>query len=192
MRANWRKYKNHVIELCGAMTIILFSYVKFGLCIDMFFYGGLLSLLFFISIVDIRTCNIPNRYIIIGCVWAMSFNMLDKGIDIIDGIYGGLVGGASILAISLISVLLFQKPGMGGGDVKLMAMAGLFIGWELTLLSIVLAIYIAGIIFIILLLANKISKDDYLPFGPYLAIGVVLSLFLGDSIIDWYTGMLLP
>lgn len=192
MRANWRKHKNHVIELCGAMTIILFSYVKFGLCIDMFFYGGLLSLLFFISIVDIRTCKIPNRYIIIGCVWAMSFNMLDKGIDIIDGIYGGLVGGASILAISLISVLLFQKPGMGGGDVKLMAMAGLFIGWELTLLSIVLAIYIAGIIFIILLLANKISKDDYLPFGPYLAIGVVLSLFLGDSIIDWYTGMLLP
>lgn len=190
MRSSW--HKGHVIELLGSTIIILLSYIKLGLCIDMLYYGVLLILLFLISIVDIRTCKIPNRYIIIGCIWATSFNVFDWGIGIIEGLCGGIVGGAAILAISFISILLFKKAGMGGGDVKLMAMTGIFIGWKLTLLSILLAIYIAGLIFIILLITKKISKDDYLPFGPYLAIGTVLSLILGDNLINWYIGILFP
>lgn len=153
---------------------------------SMLYYGALLLLLILISIADIKTYRIPDRYIIIGSIWAIVFNVIGRGIGIIEGLYGAIVGAAVILAISYFSLWIFKKPGMGGGDVKLMAMTGLFIGWRLTLLSILLAIYIAGLTSIILLIVKKIDRDDYLPFGPYLAIGIVLSILLGENIIDWY------
>lgn len=153
---------------------------------SMLYYGALFLLLLLISIADIKTYRIPDRYIIIGSIWAIIFNVMGEGIGIVEGFYGAIIGGAAILAISYLSLLIFKKPGMGGGDVKLMAMTGLFIGWQLTLLSILFAIYIAGLTSIVLLIAKKIDRNDYLPFGPYLAMGIVLSILLGENIMGWY------
>ncbi|NMA95835.1 MAG: prepilin peptidase [Clostridiales bacterium] len=152
----------------------------------MLYYGPLLIILILISISDIKTMKIPDKYIIAGSFWAILLNVLGRGIGISKGLLGALIGGITIIIISYISFLIFKKPGMGGGDVKLLAMAGLFIGWELALLSLLLAIYIAGSISIILMVIGKIKRDDYIPFGPYIAIGITLSVLIGRHIIEWY------
>jgi len=107
-------------------------------------------------------------------------------ISFLDGVYG-LIAGAGILGvIALISLFLLKKEGMGGGDIKLMAMAGLFIGWEITLLSLMLAIYAAAIVILLLIAFKVLKRGDHIPFGPFLSFGVTISLLFSNEIIYWY------
>jgi leader peptidase (prepilin peptidase)/N-methyltransferase len=80
---------------------------------------------------------------------------------------------------------LFKKEAMGGGDIKLAAMIGAFLGWKLTLLSLFLGFFLGSIIGVIVLLTSK-NKSDVLPFGPFIALGAFVSIFWGRAIIHWY------
>ena len=80
----------------------------------------------------------------------------------------------------------FSKEGMGGGDIKLMGMIGLFIGWKLTALSILLSIYAGGIIGGLLMLLRKKKRGDAIPYGPFIAAGTVIAILYGNDLIQWY------
>lgn len=183
-----KKFSGHErnLTILWLSSALFGLYMKFGVGTELLYYGMLFCILVVVSVIDMKTCIIPNRYIIIGSIWGITFNVLGRGIDIGEGIFGAIAGGLSILSLSLLSLLLFQKPGMGGGDIKLMAMAGLFLGWRLILLAILIAIYIAGASFLVMMARKEIGADDYMPFGPYLALGIIISLLFGDYIIKWY------
>ncbi len=95
---------------------------------------------------------------------------------------GAFVGGGSIYLMGILGDLIFRKESMGGGDVKLMAMVGAFMGWKYALLTFFLAPFFGAIYG----LAEKIrTKESTIAYGPFLVLGALLSLFMGDVIIRW-------
>jgi leader peptidase (prepilin peptidase)/N-methyltransferase len=77
---------------------------------------------------------------------------------------------------------------MGGGDMKLGAMMGAFLGWKLVLLAILLGVFAGGAVAIALLTTGSKGRKDPVPFGPFLALGAVLSLLWGNDLLEWYLG----
>ena len=95
---------------------------------------------------------------------------------------GLIVGGGAVYAMGLIGDIIFKKESMGGGDVKLMAMAGAFLGWKVALLAFFIAPFFGAVYGII----EKIrTKDSAIAYGPFLIMGVLVSQFWGEHIIAW-------
>jgi leader peptidase (prepilin peptidase) / N-methyltransferase len=111
--------------------------------------------------------------------------------------FGMLVGGGILLLIGTIAKWILKKEAMGGGDVKLLAAMGTFIGYKLVLLTLILASFVGSIIGAVILIQVKKKEKEatsfghYIPFGPYLAIGAVIALIWGNDLINWYFNHLL-
>jgi leader peptidase (prepilin peptidase)/N-methyltransferase len=99
---------------------------------------------------------------------------------------GMLVAGGVIYIFVLLGKLLYGQEGMGGGDVKLGALIGIFIGWKLSLLAIFLSCIIGSIVSIILIILKKKGRRDYIAFGPFLSLGALIALLWGEDILRWY------
>jgi leader peptidase (prepilin peptidase)/N-methyltransferase len=94
---------------------------------------------------------------------------------------GGLLGGGLMLAIALIS-----RGGMGGGDIKFAAALGLWLGWQLTLLNLLLAFFLGGVGGVAVLVLRLKGRKDMIPFGPFIAAGAYLVHLYGREAIIWY------
>jgi leader peptidase (prepilin peptidase)/N-methyltransferase len=94
-----------------------------------------------------------------------------------NSILGILTGGGVLLIAGLLGQLIYKKEVMGGGDVKLMAGVGAFIGWEKVLFAVLIAAIMGSIAGLILLAAKKIEKKGYIPFGPFLSAASFITIF---------------
>lgn len=94
---------------------------------------------------------------------------------------GGLLGGVLMLIIALL-----PGSGMGGGDIKFAAALGLWFGWKLTVLMLLLSFVFGGVGAALLLLFRRKGKKDYMPYGPYIAAGAFVTLLYGPDIVAWY------
>lgn len=98
---------------------------------------------------------------------------------------GALLGGGVIYAMGLLGDFIFRKESMGGGDVKLMALIGAFLGWKLAVLTFFVAPFFGAVYGIV----EKIrTKDSAIAYGPFIIIGAIVSIFYGDIIIAWVLG----
>jgi leader peptidase (prepilin peptidase)/N-methyltransferase len=152
-----------------------------GISLSCIFYCLTFSALVALSVIDWRTFEIPlgiNAFIaVMGvCVTALDF----------DNVVTHLIGAA---CVSLFLYLLYQLSGgraIGGGDIKLMAAAGLLLGWQKILLSLFLGAIFGSIIHIARM---KLSGQEHvLAFGPYLAAGITVAMLYGEPLIQWYLG----
>jgi leader peptidase (prepilin peptidase)/N-methyltransferase len=100
-----------------------------------------------------------------------------------DSAIGIVVGGGLFLVIILVS-----RGGMGGGDMKLGAMLGAFLGWKALLFALFAAIVLGGVVGVAVLVSGLRGRKDPIPFGPFLAAGGAMALFWGERIIDWWLG----
>jgi leader peptidase (prepilin peptidase)/N-methyltransferase len=99
-----------------------------------------------------------------------------------QALLGVLIGGGAIYAMGLLGDFIFKKESMGGGDVKLLAMIGAFLGWKLALLTFFIAPFFGAVYGIV----EKIrTKDSAIAYGPFLVLGALISMFYGDAIIAW-------
>lgn len=182
-----------VEALTGAMYLLL--YLRFGFIWQLLVYMALVSLLIVISAIDLKTMEIPNGLIIAGFI----VGTIQLAATALTGIFGdwfsymiGLfAGGLPLLLIALIAGFLLKKEAMGGGDVKLMAFCGFIIGWKLVIPAYLIGIVLGAVISVLLLALGRKKRGDEIPFGPFLSLGVVLSVFFGDALIDWYLGLIL-
>ena len=81
---------------------------------------------------------------------------------------------------------------MGGGDIKLFGMVGLFLGVKLGLLTILLSVYIGATYGILTIIYSKIKKKEYnsmIPYGPFISVGALISILYGTNIMNWYIGL---
>jgi leader peptidase (prepilin peptidase)/N-methyltransferase len=92
-----------------------------------------------------------------------------------------LLGGGLFLLIAIAS-----NGGMGGGDIKLIAVLGFILGLKKTVLNILLSFIIGALFSVVLLLLKKKGKKDPIPFGPFINIAFCITIFFGDCIINWY------
>ena len=81
---------------------------------------------------------------------------------------------------------------MGGGDIKLLAMIGAFLGWEPALMTVVVGASAGASVGLTLIALKRIRRDQYIPFGPFLAFGAVVAMFFFHDIKNWYVGFLIP
>jgi len=177
----------------GALYLLL--YLRFGLVWQLLVYMALVSLLIVISVIDYKTMEIPNGLIIAGFI----VGALQLIVTVFTGIFGHwtsyviglLAGGLPLLLIALIAAFLLKREAMGGGDIKLMAFCGFIIGWKLVIPAYLIGIITGAIMSVILMALGLKKRGDEIPFGPFLSLGVIISVFFGDALIDWYVGLIL-
>ncbi|QSZ28381.1 prepilin peptidase [Aceticella autotrophica] len=165
--------------LTGLVFITIFYY--FGLTAKTISYIFLSAILITISFIDIEYKIIPNELILTGILGGIVFRLVMYRDGLTDYIIGFLLGAGILFLISVIS-----GGGMGGGDIKLMALIGLFVGWKLTLTTMFIAVILGAICGIILILLKIKTRKDYIPFGPYIAVAWLISILYGCNIINFY------
>ena len=104
----------------------------------------------------------------------------------LDSLIGCVLGGGLLYLTALFSLVVFKKEGMGGGDVKLLAMVGAFLGWKPVLITMVLGSVLGALVGVTLIVLRLQGRKDYIPFGPYLALAALLSLVWGDRLLEVY------
>jgi len=186
-----------IIELITALAFII-MFNKFGF--NLYFISSIVfvSLLIAISTIDWDFYIIPNILVLIGLiagfVLAIVISIIEKDKSyIIDRLLGAILGAAMIELIAIIGSLVFRKQAMGMGDVKLMAMNGMFLGTFPELLMVIISsAFIGSIVGIVLIFMNKkqFSSGSQIPYGPFLSIGAVFSLLYGEIAWNLYTGLL--
>jgi len=98
-----------------------------------------------------------------------------------DSLLGAAAGFGLLLLIAVVS-----KGGMGGGDIKLYGVLGIALGFKFVLLSFFLAVFFGAFLGGIGMLIGKVKKGKAIPFGPYICLGVLISYFFGDKLLEWY------
>ena len=139
------------------------------------------------SVIDYRTQEIFDGVVIAigitGVVWVLASLLLPDVFPYApswqNALIGAFVGGTSLFLIDRICMIILKKDGFGYGDVKLMIAVGIFLGWQHTILALILAFVSGGAIAAILLFSGRATRGTYIAFGPFLAIGTVLALFSG-------------
>ena len=99
---------------------------------------------------------------------------------------GALVGGGLLLVLAIIS-----QGGMGGGDVKFAAALGFWLGWPGILLGLFIGFVAGGAISLLLLATGLRGRKDFIPFGPFIALGAWIALLYGKNILAWYFSFLI-
>jgi len=107
-------------------------------------------------------------------------------ITFFNSLLGILLGGGSLFVVATLYQCLFKREGMGGGDVKLLAMIGAFLGWESVVLTILLSSLIGSITGMIIMVIKGKDFKYAIPFGPFLSLGAVIALFYKSEIFSWY------
>ena len=141
----------------------------------------LTSCLILISLIDYKTQIIPDGLVTIIAVSGALYNLLYAPQGIMDMLLGGVVGFVVMLLIFLIS-----RGGMGGGDVKLSAAVGVWLGVEGTLLFLLLAFIMGGIISMFLLVSGVKSKGEAIPFGPFLCLAAFVTVLYQTFLLNFY------
>ncbi len=153
-------------------------------------YAWLYSSLLVVAATDLSHKIIPNTVTFPGIAVGVLSATTVLPLGLIESLIGLLVGGGILWVLAWASPYLFGKEGMGGGDIKLLAMIGAFLGWKPALLTIMMGSFLGSLVGIGLIGAGVIKRGDYIPFGPFLVSGALVALFFGQSILDWYQGLI--
>jgi len=178
-----------IVELITGL-LFLALYLKFGLTINLLIYAVFTLCLLIMGFIDIDTYLISDVIVLpgiaVGLLFSVFFPRMHYGLTKVESIWysliGILVGCGILIFLAMVGKLLFRKEAMGGGDIKLLAMIGGFLGWKSVFITIFFASLLGTIISLTLIALKKKKMEDYVPFGPYLGLGAIIALF--------YKGML--
>jgi leader peptidase (prepilin peptidase)/N-methyltransferase len=175
------------VELAAALLLII-AFWKFGLSIAFVFYAVLLLGLLALSLIDLEHYILPNRIIFPLAGFGLVYEIIFRVLPLKNSLLGMVIGGGVLLVVAYGGKWLFGKEAMGGGDVKLTAMMGIYLGWNLVLLMFFMAAVLASIIGITLMVGWGKKGREPIPFGPFLALGCLLTLLWGAPLLKWYMG----
>ena len=182
---SFKEYKktmkvNYKLIIINAIAYIALLY-NFGIGINLLRFALLTPMLISAFVIDYKIQIIPNRLNLtmfeIGLIFAFIFGIQNLNIAK-DMLFGMFAGGGIFLLITLIGGLIAGKEAMGLGDVKLMGALGLYFGFVNIVMISVLAFLIGAIISVIIILAKKNREDGYIPFGPFIVIATIITIFV--------------
>jgi leader peptidase (prepilin peptidase)/N-methyltransferase len=174
-----------LIEGITALTS-LFLFMKFGPSLSYLFYFLFVAALIVVTVIDLYHQIIPDVISLPGIGAGVLASLILPQLTFFDSLKGLILGGGSLFIVATLYQWLFKREGMGGGDVKLLAMIGAFLGWKAVILTILLGSLIGSIIGISIMILKGKDFKYAVPFGPFLSLGAVISLFYGENIIRWY------
>lgn len=177
-----------VVEALSGALLVLLLY-RFGLSPALGVYAAFVAALVVVSFIDLDHQIIPDVISLPGIVVGLVASALGQGPPLLDSLLGALVGGGMLYAVAVGYHAFTGREGMGGGDIKLLAMIGAFLGWRGVLLSLIIGSFTGAVVGISLILVRRTDSRVPIPFGPFLALGAVCSLAFGDRLIAWYLQM---
>jgi leader peptidase (prepilin peptidase)/N-methyltransferase len=180
-----------VVEAANAAGYVIML-MTFGANWTTVLYCILFSALLVVAGTDLTHKIIPNVVTVPGTLLGLLGAATVLPVGPINALLGVAVGGGILWALAWASPYLFGKEGMGGGDIKLLAMVGAFLGWKPALLTIMIGSLAGSVIGITLIALGVMKRDEYIPFGPFLVFGALLSMFFAQPLLDWYQGLLSP
>ncbi|MCQ2080730.1 MAG: prepilin peptidase [Lachnospiraceae bacterium] len=171
-----------LIEGLNGLLYVIILFIN-GVNVDSLLYCLLISALITLSVIDWRTYEIP-----VGInIFILALGLIMTALHYEDWV-NHVIGFFAVSTFIFIIILATKGRGMGGGDMKLMAAAGLMLGWQNTVLAFLLGCIIGSIIHVIRM---RVSKADHqLAFGPYLSAGILIAVLFGNEMISWYIGLL--
>ncbi len=186
-----------LVELAtGLLFLILFLHYRIS--VDLFFYLTLLFLLLAVAFIDLKHRIVPNRLVAAGLITGIIFylpKLASYWLNLpqwflvrqepLDALFGFLLGGGIMLAIFLVS-----RGGMGAGDIKLMAMIGLFVGLRGTAVVLFVGFILGALVGIAFIITGRLTRKDALPFAPFLSLGALVEVLWGEQIWYWYINLL--
>lgn len=183
-----------IVELLTS-SLFLVLYLRFDISASFYIFSLLMLALILASFIDWEHYLIPDLVVYPGIILGLIFNFAfpelafsnDSLYALKESFFGALVGGGLLYLTALAGEVVMKKEAMGGGDVKLLAMIGAFLGWRPVLLTIFFGSIIGSVVSLALIGLKIKKRTDYIPFGPYLSLGAVISLFYkGSTFLGYY------
>ena len=176
--------------LCGILMALMF--LRIGLMPDLIFLSAAMVVLVTISVIDYKTMIIPNGTVIallvIGFLYTLG-RLIFPGAFFTSITWLEALIGFFAASVPLYLIAVISKGGMGGGDVKLMAAAGLFLGWKNIIVAMIIGSVIGAIVSLTLIAMKRKKRKDMIPFGPFLCLGILIAAVVGRDIVAWYIGL---
>jgi len=160
--------------------------LAFGATLHAVVACALLAALVAITMIDLERHIIPDVISLPGTLAGVLANLATGRVSWKESVIGVVVGGGVFLTIALVGSWLAGQDAMGGGDIKLAAMLGAFLGWKVLLFSLFVSALGGGILAAALMGSGLRGRKDPLPFGPFLAAGGAVGLFWGERMVRWY------
>lgn len=152
------------------------------------------SLLLCVAFIDLEHTFIPDRFQVLLAIMGiaaivLNFCGFDDGIAWHERLIGAGASAAVFLAIYFGSILVLKREGMGFGDVKLVTVVGLILGWKNMILAVLIAAVVGSIILMIARRVRNDEKQHEYPFGPFLVLGMIVAMMAGEHIINLYLNL---
>ena len=184
--------------LTGGLFVLIFHQFGFTNLENVWLslgYAIFVSWLIALAWIDLDTMTLPNSLtqsgLVIGLIWQFWLGLINNNLtgginSLFQGILGVVVAIWLFDAILILGTLAFRKPAMGGGDPKLAAMIGAWLGWQGILVTAFLACFFGTIIGITAIALKLLGKGKPMPFGPFLVVGAILTMFAGEWLLSSY------
>ncbi len=155
--------------ITGLSSLLLF--IHFGPSWSYLIYFAFVAALIAITVIDLYHQIIPDVISLPGIGVGLLASLVLPQITFLNSLFGVLLGGGSLFLVATVYQWLFKREGMGGGDVKLLAMIGAFLGWKAVILTILLSSLIGSVTGVVLMLIKGKDFKYAIPFGPFLSLG---------------------
>lgn len=174
-----------VVELLSGAFAAM-AVARFGLGWQALLMYALIAGFLVITFIDLDHRIIPDVITLPGIPIGLAASFGPGMISPLESLVGILAGGGSLFLVAWGYQLVTQREGMGGGDIKLLAMIGAFIGWKGVLLTIFIASLTGTLAGMALIFRRRGDMKLAVPFGPFLAVGAIAYLFMGPELMSWY------
>jgi leader peptidase (prepilin peptidase)/N-methyltransferase len=175
-----------LIELVTALIWAWMAW-RHGVSLEALRGAAFATVLLGIAMTDARAYIIPDEFslggLALGILFALAAGKQALGVALL----GAAVGFGMLWLVAIAGEWMFKQEAMGGGDIKMMAMVGAFLGWQGTLLTVFLGALIGSLIFVPL---SLLGHKKLVPFGIFLAIGAAATYLVGPAIMAWYAAYL--
>jgi leader peptidase (prepilin peptidase) / N-methyltransferase len=175
-----------LVELLTAGFFLL-AFRLYGLSPQTAIVSVFFSLLLVVTVIDFRLYIIPDRITITGMILGLAAAFVSPVVKPLDAAIGLIAGGASLYLLAVVGDFLFKKESLGGGDIKLAAMLGAFLGWK-NIILIFFGAALLGLIYalIYMIFSRRLRESRMIPFGPFLSMAAIIALFFGNYIVNLY------
>ena len=167
----------------------LFLYIRYGLSFQYLFMLAFVALLVAISFIDVRHQIIPDILSLPGILMGLGISLFWAHGFWLDSLIGSAAGGGALLSVAYGYEKLTGREGIGGGDIKLMAMIGAWVGWRALPLILLISSLTGAVIGTLFLLWAGKGYRARIPFGPFLSLAAVLHILWGNQLTRWYLGL---
>lgn len=171
-----------LVELATA-GIWAYSLYRHGVTVDALQWAVFGTILLGIAMTDAREYIIPDEFSLGGLVLGVAFSFQGGWDGFAAAAIGASVGFGVLWLVGFLGTLAFKEEAMGGGDIKMMAMVGAFLGWQGVLLTIFLGALVGSIIFVPI---SLVGERKLVPFGVFLAVGAGVTYLYGEAMLSWY------